>query len=92
MFTEVYVTPLPAAVLAIEVLMPMLYALDLRYGAVLNVLAGTAFDVVLDVGIDNVRTDMNATMWAAATTPLDCTAVLASSAETLLFCVEACSC
>ena len=92
-FTEVCMIEVLAPVIAFEVVVPVLYAIDSRDDVMIEVLAGTVIDLAAGIGVDMLA-DMNTNMWAATITAVESIPIpmLTSSEEALLFGWEACSC
>ena len=91
MFTEVCMIVVLGAVSTLEVGVSASYAIDLRVGVIINVLADTVIGVAPGIGVDMLD-DVDANMWAAAMTAVESILMLASSEEALLFGWEACTC
>ena len=77
--------------IALEVVMPALRAVDLRAGVTIEVSAVPIFGVASDIAID-MSTDVDANMRATRVTALESIPMLSSSEEGLLFACEPCSC
>ena len=91
MFTEVCMIVVRAAVIALKVVVPVSFTIDLRSDVTIDALAGTVIGVAPDIGV-HVLACADANMWEATVTALEFIPMLASSEEILLFGCEACSC
>ena len=90
-FTEVCMIVLVVAVIALEDVGPVSYAIDAWAGVIIDVLAGTVIGIATGISVD-VSAGVDANIWAATKTALEFIPMLATSEEALLFGWEASSC